>query len=80
MPKAGKRSHFIDKVRAAIGVRHYSLDTERTYPLWIKRFIYFNKKRHPAEMAEPGVAALWGGIAVKSPLGAALGIKKLEGG
>ncbi len=64
MPKTGKRSPFLDKVRAAIRVRHYSLDTERTYLLWIKRFIYFNKKRHPAEMAEPEVAAFLSYLAI----------------
>ncbi len=64
MPKTGKRSPFLDKVRAAIRVRHYSYSTEKTYLDWIRRFIFFHKKRHPAEMAEPEVAAFLSHLAV----------------
>jgi integron integrase len=31
-------------------VRHYSPRTEEAYVHWIKRFIFFHHKRHPAEM------------------------------
>ena len=41
---------LLDRMRAAIRVRHYSLATERTYIGWVKRFIYFHQKRHPADM------------------------------
>ena len=39
-----------DQVRQAIRTRHYSPRTEETYVHWIKRFIFFHNKRHPAEM------------------------------
>ncbi len=64
MPKTGKRPPFLDKVRAAIRFRHYSYDSERTYLLWIRCFIFFHKKRHPAEMAEPEVAAFLSHLAI----------------
>lgn len=32
--------------------RHYSLRTEEAYVGWIRRFILFHGKRHPAQMAE----------------------------
>jgi len=47
----------MDSVRAAIRVRHYSFRTEKAYVDWIRRFILFNKKRHPRDMGGPEVAA-----------------------
>jgi integron integrase len=44
-------------VRDAIRRRHYSLRTEDTYVHWIKRFIYFSGKRHPAELGAAEVTA-----------------------
>jgi integron integrase len=44
-------------VRDAIRRRHYSLRTEDTYVHWIKRFIYFSGKRHPAELGSAEVTA-----------------------
>jgi integron integrase len=35
-------------VRNAVRRRHYSLRTEETYVHWIKRFIFFSGRRHPA--------------------------------
>jgi integron integrase len=50
-------SPFLDRVREAIRVRHYSIRTEDAYVHWIKRFILFHEKRHPEEMGEIEVAA-----------------------
>jgi hypothetical protein len=46
-----------DQVRAAVRLRHYSRRTEDAYVHWIKRFILFNNKRHPDELAEGEVTA-----------------------
>jgi hypothetical protein len=43
---------LLDQVRQAIRTRHYSYMTEKAYVHWIKRFIFFHNKRHPAEMRE----------------------------
>jgi integron integrase len=59
-----KRSPFLESVRAAIRVRNYSYATEQTYLDWIKRFILFHKKRHPAEMGEREVGAYLSYLAV----------------
>ena len=48
---------LMDSVRAAIRVRHYSFRTEKAYVDWIRRFILFNRKRHPRDMGGPEVAA-----------------------
>ncbi|MFC1707514.1 integron integrase [Planctomycetota bacterium] len=41
---------FLDRVRAAMRVRHRSRRTEQAYVGWIRRFILFHGKRHPEEM------------------------------
>jgi plasmid stabilization system protein ParE len=43
---------LLDRVRDVIRRKHYSIRTEQAYTDWIKRFILFHGKRHPAEMAE----------------------------
>ena len=41
---------LLDRMRAEIRVRHYSIRTEETYVDWARRFILFNNKRHPKEL------------------------------
>ena len=41
---------LLDRVRAAIRARHYSIRTEDAYVQWIKRYILFHRKRHPSSM------------------------------
>jgi len=41
---------LLDQVRDKIRFKHYSLSTENTYLSWIKQFILYHGKRHPAEM------------------------------
>ena len=44
------KPRLLDRVREAIRARHYSRRTEKTYVTWIRRYILFHGKRHPAEM------------------------------
>jgi len=39
-------------VRERIRVKYYSIQTEEAYVGWIKKFIFFHNKRHPAEMGK----------------------------
>lgn len=41
---------LLDQVRITLRTNHYSHKTEESYVNWIKRFILFNNKRHPADM------------------------------
>ena len=61
---------LLDQVREAIRARHYSLRTEKTYVGWVKRFILFHGKRHPAEMAETEINAFLSHLAVKEHVSA----------
>ena len=48
---------LLDRVRNKIRIKHYSIRTEQAYLDWIKRFILFNGKRHPAELGAGEVEA-----------------------
>src|SRR5690349_11607472 len=43
---------LLDQVCDVLRRKHYSIRTEQAYTDWIRRFILFHGKRHPAEMAE----------------------------
>ena len=60
----GGQPRLLDRVREAIRARHYSLRTEEAYVAWIRRFILFHRKRHPAEMGEPEINAFLSHLAV----------------
>jgi integron integrase len=58
-------------VRNAIRRKHYSIRTEQAYGDWIKRFIHFHGKRHPAELGADDVAAFLTHLAVDLKVAAA---------
>ena len=51
-----QKPRLLDQVTQAIRTRHYSHKTEESYVHWIRRFIFFHNKRHPAEMGEKEIA------------------------
>lgn len=57
-------SPFLDRVSAAVRVRHYSIRTEQAYIYWIRRFIHFHHRRHPEQLGEAEVAAFLSHLAV----------------
>jgi integron integrase len=61
---------LLDQVRGAIRVRHDSYRTEETYVDWIRRFILFHGKRHPAEMGAPEVARFLSHLALRAHVSA----------
>ncbi|MEJ2363031.1 MAG: integron integrase [Gammaproteobacteria bacterium] len=58
------RPRLLEQVRHSLRVKHYSLRTEQSYIYWIRYFIRFHKKRHPAEMGAPEVEAFLTHLAV----------------
>jgi integrase len=52
-------------------VKHYSIRTEQAYVDWIRRFILFHKKRHPADMGEEDIAAFLSHLAIDERVAAA---------
>ena len=59
-------SPFLDRVRAAVRVRHYSIRTEQAYLYWIRRFIHFHGRQHPTAMGETEVGAFLSDLAVEA--------------
>jgi hypothetical protein len=62
---------LLDLVRQTIRLKHYSMRTERAYVDWIKRFMLFHDKRHPASMGAPEVHAFLWHLAVEQQVAAA---------
>ncbi len=56
-PDGVHKPKFIEEVRRALRLRHYSIRTERTYVDWIRQFILFHGKRHPKDLGEAEVSA-----------------------
>ncbi len=42
---------LLEQVQDVIRLKHYSYQTEKTYISWIRRYILFQDKRHPKDMA-----------------------------
>jgi integron integrase len=59
-----KEPRLLDRVRAAIRTKGYSIRTEQAYVDWIRRFILFHNKRHPDAMGKSEVEAFLTHLAV----------------
>lgn len=68
MPNQPKK--LLDQVRDDLRLKHYSLRTEEAYVSWIKRYILFHDKRHPAEMGAPEIEAFLTHLAVDQKVAA----------
>jgi integron integrase len=61
----------MDQLREAIRVRHYSYRTEQMYVAWVRRYILFHGKRHPATLAGAHVEAFLSHLATERHVAAA---------
>jgi integron integrase len=61
---------LLEQVRCAIAARHYSYRTEKSYAGWIRRFVLFHGKRHPAEMGEAEITAFLSALATRGRVSA----------
>ena len=68
-PEAPK-PRLLDRVREAIRAKHYSPQTEKTYVAWIRRYILFHGKRHPAEMGAREITEFLCALALKDKVAA----------
>lgn len=58
------------QVQEKIRLKHYSIRTEQVYTDWVKRFILFHKKRHPADMGATEVEQFLSHLAIKGQVAA----------
>jgi integron integrase len=61
---------LLDRVRATIRRKHYSIRTEQAYCDWIRRYVVFHDKRHPSEMTAAEVEAFLTWLAVEGRVAA----------
>jgi len=66
-----KEKRLVQRLREAIRCRHYSRQTEKAYWYWIRCFVFFHGKRHPAEMGGPEVSAFLSWLATDRDVAAA---------
>ena len=62
---------LLDQARDRLRLKHYSIRTEQAYLGWIKRFILFHGKRHPAGMGKAEVESFLTALAVERNVAAA---------
>jgi integron integrase len=65
-----EEQRLLPRVHGALRARHYSRRTEEAYIGWIKRFIFFHNKRHPASMGGEEVNAFLTHLAVEGNVAA----------
>jgi integron integrase len=54
---AANPPRLLDQLREQIRLRHYSYRTEQAYVQWVRRYVVFHGKRHPATLGAEEVAA-----------------------
>jgi integron integrase len=70
VPPVLPKPRLLDRVREALRVRHYSRRTEAASVAWIRRYIFFHGKRHPAELSGPDVTRFLSALAVEKHVAA----------
>jgi integron integrase len=65
-----QKPRLLDRVRDEIRKRRYSRRTEKSYIGWIRRFVLFHDKRHPAEMGEAEISRFLSHLAVTGKISA----------
>ena len=66
-----REKRLVERLREAIRGRHYSRRTEKAYWYWIRYFIFFHGKRHPAQMGAAEVTAFLSWLATERNVAAA---------
>src|ERR1700690_2206339 len=56
---------LLDRMRARLRTRHYSIRTEDAYVQWARRFILFQGKRHPSMMGAAEINEFLSHLAVE---------------
>jgi integron integrase len=64
-PQGGSSPKLLERVRAAVRMKHYSRRTEQAYVHWIRRFIVFHNKKHPSTMSASEIGAFLSWLAVQ---------------
>lgn len=55
-PEPERRFRLLEQLRHRLRTRHYSAKTETAYCGWVRRFVIFHGRQHPATMGETEIA------------------------
>jgi site-specific recombinase XerD len=69
-PEPERRLRFMGVVRRRLQERRYATRTIAAYIAWIRRYIYFHGRRHPADLGAAEVAAFLSDLAVAGQVAA----------
>lgn len=69
-PVSSPPRRLLEQVGDALRVRHYSPKTVEAYVHWVRRFIVFHGRRHPAELGKDEVARFLSHLAVEGKVSA----------
>ena len=64
-PDPARRFRLMERVRRVARERRYSSRTEDAYVYWIRRYIYANDRRHPADLGEAEVRTFLSALAAE---------------
>jgi hypothetical protein len=64
------KTKLLDQMRHVLRLKHMSIRTEDAYVQWVKRFILFHHKRHPADMGAVEIRAFLTHLAVERQVAA----------
>ena len=70
---------LLDRMRALLRTRHYSIRTEDTYVQWARRYILFHDKKHPSMMGAPEINEFLSWLAVERNVAASTQNQALSG-
>src|SRR5690242_796537 len=64
-PYRAEGPRLLDRVRAEIRTRHLSGRTEETYIFWIRRYVVFHGKQHPATLGPEAMTCFLSHLAIE---------------
>jgi integrase len=68
---------LLDRMRALLRTRHYSIRTEDAYVQWARRYILFHGKKHPSAMGAAEINAFLSHLAVERNVSASTQMQAL---
>lgn len=69
-PDPARRFRLMERIRRAMRERRYSARTEEAYIYWIRRYIYANDRRHPADLGTDDVRRFLSNLATEQHVAA----------
>src|SRR4051794_33534152 len=64
-PDPERKLRLLERVRRAMRERRYSPRTVEAYTMWVRRYVVFHRRRHPADLDASDVSAFLSNLAVE---------------